>query len=114
MGFRQAYKEQIEYQRKVEGVMFKENLPIDNPKKFQYHVTALQEEIGEVLKVDKRWKTHRNNTYDKQEKLNEIADVFITAMNMSIWSGFDHKELMTAIESKIKTNNIRINSEASN
>lgn len=109
MGFKKLYADQIKFQDKVEQLNGNVDLPIDNPVKFQYHVTGLQEEIGEVLKADKRWKTHRNITYDRAEKLDEISDCYISLMNMSIWSGFTDKEILGAIKNKIKVNNERIN-----
>ena len=39
----------------------------------------MTEEMGEVLASDKRWKTHRKERYVREEKLDELADVFITA-----------------------------------
>ena len=62
------------------------------------------EELGEVMKADKRWKTHRNHRYEPDEKLDEIADVFITAMNISIHSGFTAEDIEKAISNKIKEN----------
>lgn len=111
MDFNKIYCSQIRFQRNVEKLSFKHNLPIDNPFKFQYHMTAMTEELGEVLKADKRWKTHRNVRLDKSEKLDEIADVFITAMNISMWSGFSSTEIYEAIENKIAINQIRIEGE---
>ena len=70
------------------------------------------EEMGEVMKADKRWKTHRNFRYEKEEKLDEIADVFITAMNMAIHSGFTAEQMEEAISSKIKENYARLKIES--
>ena len=62
------------------------------------------EELGELMKSDKRWKTHRNARYEPEEKLDEIADVFITAMNISMYSGFSADEVAKAIAKKIAEN----------
>ena len=83
-------------------------LPIDDSKRFHYHVTALMEEVGEVLKADKRWKTHRNETYDRGEKLEEFADLFITVLNIGIYSGFYYEEVISAVKNKISKNNDRL------
>jgi len=96
------------FQGKVEG-----KLPHDDPNKFHYHITSMVEELGEVLKADKRWKTHRNTTYVKQEKLDELADVFITAINLSLWSGIGPEQMFDAIENKIVENNKRIDGSKS-
>ena len=81
-----------------------DEFPTDNPVWFQYHVTAMSEELGEILKADKRWKTHRNERYEPSEKLDELADIFITAMNIAIYSGFSHDQVSSSIINKIKTN----------
>ena len=52
-------------------------LPIDHPQLASYHIQQLISEIGEVLDADKRWKNMRNDKYDKDNKLDEIADCFI-------------------------------------
>ena len=97
--FELLYTRQIAFQQIVEG-----KLPSDNPTKFQYHMNAMTEEMGEVLKADKRWKTHRNTTYVPEEKLDEIADMFITTLNISMWSGFTAEQLYEAVTKKIEEN----------
>lgn len=103
------YQKQINFQREVEEVSSEQKLPKDDPIKFQYHMTAMTEELGEVLKADKRWKTHRNSTYIPKEKLDELSDCFITLMNIAIWSGFTCGDIQDAIEKKIAENNLRLN-----
>lgn len=76
--------------------------PVDDSKLMSYHIQQLTSEIGEVLAADKRWKNFRNCHYDREEKLEEIADIFIVAMNVAIFSGFDQKELVAAIMSKLE------------
>jgi NTP pyrophosphatase (non-canonical NTP hydrolase) len=97
----------MEFQKLVEG--YNSPLPADEPTKFMYHMAAIQEELGEVLKADKRWKTHRNDTYDRPEKISELADVYITIFNQTIWSGITAEEIMQAIHDKISENFDRIN-----
>lgn len=113
--FKDIYSAQVKFQKKVEGLITTDHpahsLPYDDPRMFQYHVTALQEEIGEVLKADKRWKTHRNTTFIPEEKLDEVADVFISAINISIWSGYSADDILGAIKHKIEINNNRISKE---
>ena len=105
--FSDSYKKQIKFQEGVTGAA----CPGDNLGHFCYHMNAMTEELGEVMKADKRWKTHRNVRYEKEEKLDEIADVFITAMNMAIHSGFDAHDIEQAISDKISKNFIRLLSE---
>lgn len=98
--FKASYDNQIHFQEEITGV----ECPGDNLHQFSYHIQAMVEELGEVMKADKRWKTHRNQRYELDEKLDEIADVFITAMNISIHSGFTADEIEQAIANKINEN----------
>lgn len=83
-------------------------LPIDDPKLSSYHIQQLVSEIGEILEADKRWKNFRNNAYDKDAKLDEIADCFIVLMNIAMFSGFDAVDVYDAISNKIEEVSIRI------
>ena len=102
--FKSSYDSQIQFQKEVTGVQ----CPGDNINQFSYHIQAMVEELGEVMKADKRWKTHRNTRYEMAEKLDEIADVFITAMNIAIHSGFTAEVIEQAISTKIKENYERL------
>ena len=83
-------------------------LPIDEPKLASYHIQQLVSEIGEVLDADKRWKNFRNDFYNRDAKLEELADCFIVLMNISMFSGFSANEIYNAISSKIEEVGIRI------
>ena len=83
-------------------------LPIDEPKLASYHIQQLVSEIGEVLDADKRWKNFRNDFYNRDAKLEELADCFIVLMNISMFSGFSADEVYNAISSKIVEVGIRI------
>lgn len=83
-------------------------LPIDEPKLASYHIQQLVSEIGEVLDADKRWKNFRNDFYNRDAKLEELADCFIVLMNISMFSGFSADEVYKAISSKIEEVGIRI------
>lgn len=76
------------------------DVPVDDIRLMSYHVQQLMSEIGEVLEADKRWKNFRNRKYDKDAKLEEIADCFIVLMNIAMFSGFDGNELSDAIAKK--------------
>lgn len=102
--FSSLYDAQRAFQSKVTGL----DVPHDSVDWFTYHITAMQEEMGEVLKADKRWKTHRNHAYDPENKLEELADVFITAMNMAMFSGFTSDQLENAVFNKIAENNVKL------
>jgi NTP pyrophosphatase (non-canonical NTP hydrolase) len=104
----EVYEKQTDFQKMVlryKGMRdLADNLPADSIPWASYHVQAMVEEMGEVTKADKRWKTHRNENYDRLNKLDEIADVFITTMNIAIFSGFQPEEVNDAIVSKIQQN----------
>lgn len=82
--------------------------PTDDVSLASYHIQQLVSEIGEILNADKRWKSHRNDRYERQEKLEEIADCFIVLMNVSMFSGFTADEIAEAIKSKLDKNIERI------
>ena len=86
----------------VEKTSFDVELPVDDPKLFSYHVQQLMSEIGELLDADKRWKNFRNGKYDKDSKLEEIADCFIVLVNICLFSGVSHIELINKVIDKIK------------
>lgn len=86
----------------VEKSSFNVELPIDDPKLFSYHVQQLMSEIGELLDADKRWKNFRNGKYDKDSKLEEIADCFIVLVNICLFSDVSHIELINKVIDKIK------------
>jgi NTP pyrophosphatase (non-canonical NTP hydrolase) len=106
--FEDIYQLQIAFQKEIikkyQSHLSDGNIPADNPEMLQYHTTALVEEIGEILKADKRWKTHRNDAFDPENKLEEVADAYITLMNISIHSGYHAEQLMDVIEKKINRN----------
>lgn len=83
-------------------------IPVDDVKLMSYHVQQLMSEIGEVLDADKRWKNFRNQKYDENAKLEEIADCFIVMMNIAMFSGFDGSQLVEAIERKLNKVSERI------
>lgn len=76
-------------------------VPADDVGLASYHVQQLMSEIGEVLDADKRWKSHRNDKYDKNAKLEELADCFVVLMNIVMFSGFDGNDLANAIQQKL-------------
>lgn len=78
-----------------------QEIPCDKPRLVSYHIQQLISEIGEILDADKRWKSFRNNKYDKKAKLEEIADCFIVLMNIAMFSGFSAEQVLDAIDAKL-------------
>ena len=83
-------------------------LPVDSPALSSYHIQHLMSEIGEVLDADKRWKKFRNEKYDKDAKVDELADCFIVLMNICMFSDIDANEFEAAVLSKLETVKNRI------
>lgn len=104
--FSDAYWRQVCIQGKMvdsgmyEGVDEDLVIPQDVPHLCSYHIQQLVSEIGEVLEADKRWKNFRNEKFDRNAKLEEIADCFIVLMNISMFSGYRPNEIMDAIAKK--------------
>lgn len=103
--FHELYEAQTVFQSIVTDLKV---LPVDDIRWASYHMLALTEELGELTKSDKRWKTHRNTHYDPENKLEELADIIITAFNVSIFSGFDADTLFKTIKNKIVENDARL------
>lgn len=83
-------------------------LPCDSVQIASYHLQAMAEEFGELVKSDKRWKNYRNTHYDIENKLEELADCFITLMNIAMYSNVDAETLYCKIKEKILTNTERL------
>ena len=77
-------------------------LPVDLPTLSSYHIQHLISEIGEVLDADKRWKNFRADKYDKDAKVEELADCFIVLMNICMFSDINAGELELAIIDKLE------------
>lgn len=84
------------------------SLPYDSVQLCSYHIQQLMSEIGEVLDADKRWKNFRNEKYDPDAKLDEIADCMIVLMNVAIFSGFNATDVMSAVNTKLDVVSRRI------
>ena len=83
-------------------------LPVDEPRLASYHIQQLMSEIGEVLDADKRWKNFRNTFYNKDAKLEELADCFVVLMNVAMFSGFEADDVYNAVLEKIEVVGRRI------
>lgn len=102
----EVYESQIKFQESLKGTYHFDfdKLPADIPEAMGYHVLSLISEVGELLASDKRWKNMRNKDYNKDDKLDELADCFIFLLNIAIFSGFSDDELMAAVAKKINRN----------
>jgi NTP pyrophosphatase (non-canonical NTP hydrolase) len=112
--FNDLYESQIAFQKFVlEKIGYYGNqeinpqLPRDDINLFSFHIQQLISEIGEILSADKRWKSHRRDNFDIENKKEEIADCFIVLLNIAIYSDISADELFETIEKKIKKNRER-------
>ena len=106
------FNEQVAFQKEINekfGYGMKVgDIPEDNVEVSKYHMLALMEEAGELVKSDKRWKNYRNTHYDKSNKLEELSDCFITLFNVAMYSGISAEELELALIKKMDENTKRI------
>ena len=93
-----------ERQKKFQKMITSLDLPLDSTQWSSYHILAMVEELGELVKTDKRWKTHRNKFFNVEEKLDELADCFITLINIGLFSGFTAEQMYSAMYNKIEKN----------
>lgn len=115
--FDEMFKMQMNNQKKLirNGLydrfanLISDELPRDDVGIFSYHIQQLMSEIGEVLEADKRWKNFRNAKYDKDSKLDELADCMIVLMNLAMFSGFSSEDIMKQVECKLNVFRERIN-----
>jgi NTP pyrophosphatase (non-canonical NTP hydrolase) len=110
--FTDFFNDQVTFQKEVNerfgyGVSV-ENIPEDNVEIAKYHMLALMEETGELAKSDKRWKNYRNTHFDKNNKLEELSDCFITLFNVAMYSGISAEEIELALTKKMDENMKRI------
>lgn len=110
--FADFFNDQVEFQKKINekfgyGTKVK-NIPEDNIEISKYHMLALMEETGELIKSDKRWKNYRNIHFDKNNKLEELSDCFITLFNIAMYGGISAEELELALTKKMVENVERI------
>ena len=106
------FNDQVNFQKEVNekfgyGVKV-ESIPEDNVEIAKYHMLALMEETGELVKSDKRWNNYRNTHYDKDNKLEELSDCLITLFNVAMYSGISAEELELALTKKMDENAKRI------
>lgn len=93
------------YQEEFQKKLGYKSVPIDNAEMMKQHVLGLVGEIGEVLQADQRWKDNkRNEYYNKEEKLMEIADCLIYLVNICLFSNIDATQLYEAVVNKIDKN----------
>lgn len=108
---KQMHNQTLMIAKGMYGEPKKEAPPVDDVSLSSYHLLQLMSELGEVLDADKRWKNFRNNKYDKDAKVEEIADCFIVLMNIAMFSGLSADDIENAVEKKISEVLERINNK---
>lgn len=100
-GMENLFARQMKFQSTLTG----QKLPTDSRLDFRDQICLMTEELGELAKTDKRWRKER--TSPSGDKLDEIADVFIVAMNLAMYSGFTYNDIVEAISDKLRRNEER-------
>ena len=99
-------------QKEFQSILNKDNkekdYPRDDVNNYSANTLLLVEEIGELLKEDKRWRTFRGLNYDKKSKKKELADMFIVFLNICMFSDVSMIELIQAVDDKIDVNMSRV------
>lgn len=98
---KELFDKQLKFQSELTG----QTLPIDSRHDFRDQICLMTEEVGELAKTDKRWRKER--TTPSGDKMDEIADVFIVAMNLAMYSGYEYSDIEKAISDKITSNEER-------
>ena len=78
--------------------------PCDDVQRYSANALLMVEELGELLKEDKRWRTFRGEDYNEKNKEAELADIFIVFMNLCLFSQVDSETLINAVENKMDKN----------
>lgn len=96
------YEKQIVYQEKLNG---SEVFGKEDPQKFADSMLGMFVEGGEALHEDERWKVGiRNHKYDRDKKVEELADCFLFLLNALIFSEIGCNEFLRAVEKKQNIN----------
>jgi len=98
----------FELQKELQLLIHNVELPEKHPELIPLHVTGLIAEIGEVLNVNKKWKTWREQTDESDEYLlEEIVDAFKFLTNITLFCGFDADDIYRVSVEKDKENHRR-------
>lgn len=98
---KELFNKQIKFQQSLTG----QTLPTDNRHDFRDQICLMTEELGELAKTDKRWRKEKSTP--SGNKIEEIADVFIVAMNLAMYSGYNYDDVVKAINDKMAKNSAR-------
>ena len=81
-------------------------LPTKNYDLIRESALGIFAELGEVLSVDKNWKTWRTDkhSYDENDLKEEIADVWIFLINLTLSNNIDSDEIIELINKKQRKN----------
>lgn len=84
-------------------------LPKMMPEKLPMQFTAMLAELGEILEEQQAWKDWKKNPkpVNKENLDTEIADVWHFLINISLYLGYDAKDIYRAFLKKNNTNHKR-------
>lgn len=86
---------------------------LEDVAKMYYSATAMMVEIGELLQSDTRWKkvvtgSPRPTKFNKEEFLEEYADVMLYLLNVAIFNGLSYDDIINSITRKQEKNFMRL------
>jgi len=99
-------KDLFELQKKFQMKLCGCKLPKEMPEMIPLQVTALIAEIGEILEENQKWKPWRKNPprVDYENLLTEVVDAFHFLINISLFLGFDSRDVYERFIEKNKKN----------
>ena len=101
--FTDTFMKQVNLQEHRKCTNYDAELP--DPIDMYGSATGMIIEIGEMLQCDTRWKkavtgSPKEPVYNREQFVEEMADVFIYLLNTAIYSGISIDELKKQIENK--------------
>ena len=102
------FERQAIFQSLINEDDYSGDYPRDDVENYSANALLMVEDIGELLKTDKRWRTFRGGNHDEVNKSSEIADIAIVLTNICLYSGMTADDLVKAMSDKIDVNMMRL------
>lgn len=96
-------------QKVLQKRLFDIDLPQMMPERLPMAITSIIAELGEVLEEQQGWKDWKKHPkpVNKENLDTEIADIWHFVINLTLYLGYDAKELMDCFMKKNATNHVR-------
>ena len=102
-------QQMFDKQKILQKRLFDIELPAMMPERIPMTVTSIVAEIGEILETQQAWKDWKKNPkpVDYENLDTEIADIWHFMINLTMYLGYDAKDVFRAFMKKNKTNHVR-------